>query len=184
MTTLLLEPHQDDAVLFSTFNALRFHAHVVTILESHVQERRGIGVTNASRLAENEAAVCGVLGLEWTQWPYSDADPDWGAVTRALEILDERLEPVRVLAPAVELGGHDHHNQVGSIARMLFGDRLTGYMTYRRHEGKSTGREVEYEPPWVTLKLRALACYRSQIETPAAGCTPWFIGDQREWVEA
>lgn len=181
---MLLEPHQDDAVLFSCFNAIRHRAHVVTVLASQVQEDRGTGITNATREAENEAALVGVLDLSWTQWPYLDSDPDWQAVAAAFTLLDERLQPDLVLAPAVEDGGHEHHSAVGDLAGAIFRGRVTHYMTYRRGEGRSTGVEVEYEPPWVTLKLRALACYRSQIEMAAAGCTPWFVGDQLEWVQA
>lgn len=182
MTAIVLEPHADDCVLFSCWNALRYRAHVVTVFESHVQEARGYGIPQAQREAETEAAMS-MLGLDWHQWPYLDSDPDWTAIGVALTLIKERLTPDRVFAPAVEPGGHDQHNRVGALAVEVFGaDRVTAYLTYTVN-GKSTrGVEVMYEPAWVTLKLRALACYRSQIEASAAGCTPHFVRGLDEYV--
>lgn len=182
MTALILEPHADDAVLFSCWNALRYRAHIVTVLESHVQEQRGYGITQADRLTETAAAMTSVLGLKWDQWPYRDDDPDWAAIRVALGLVKERLEPERVFAPAVEPGGHDHHNRLAALTDEVFGDTVAHYLTYTV-EGKSTnGVEVMFEPAWVTLKLRALACYRSQIETSAAGCTPHFVRGLEEYL--
>lgn len=178
----MFSPHNDDAALFSAFNALRHEAHVVTVLRSEVQNRRH-GISAEQREREDWEAIYDVLGLEWTQWPYLDTDPDWQAVKVAMQALDDRLEPDLVFAPAVEDGGHDHHNRVGQIAQAVYGSRVTSYLTYTV-EGKSTdGTLVEPEPGWVTLKLRGLSCYRSQIETPAAGCTEHFLRGQHEYIK-
>lgn len=181
---IVLEPHADDAVLFSAFNAIRYEALVVTVLSSAVQEARGTGITQAVRLVETMNALA-ELGVTGVQWPYPDVAPDWAAIQEALMILDERLAPERVFAPAVEPGGHDHHNRLGALADEVFGaGRVAHYLTYTI-DGKSTnGVSVLFEPAWVTLKLRALACHRSQIETAAAGCTEHFVRDQHEYIAA
>jgi hypothetical protein len=55
-------------------------------------------------------------------------------------------------------------------------------MTYTRSNGKSRGREVPIERgEWIINKLRAMACYRSQIEIPRLGCWPHFVNDLREY---
>lgn len=176
-STVLLSPHNDDAVLFSTWNLLRHRPHVVTVFLSVKQ--KAYGITAAKRQDEDLAAFR-ILGVRsWKQLPHLDSQPlppTW---------LDELAgEYEFCIAPAVEGGGHEQHNEVGRAALDAFGaERTIRYLTYRRHHGKSDwGREVPYEPAWVALKLQALACYRTQIETVAAGCTPHFAADLREYV--
>lgn len=185
---IVLEPHADDAVLFSCFNLIRYQAHVVTVLASQLQWDRGAEITNHHRVLEGHRAITETLRLRMPdQWPYPDSNPnpDWGAITRALTSLDERLEPDIVFAPAPADDGHEQHNEVGRIAGAVFGPRAVHYLTYTRHGGKQRGGvEVGFKPAWLTLKLRALACYRSQIETEQLGCWPHFAEDLREYVSA
>ena len=55
------------------------------------------------------------------------------------------------------------------------------YLTYKRGSMRSRGTEVPFEPKWAWLKLRALACYQSQVELE--NTMPWFIDDTfREYV--
>lgn len=175
-SVVLLSPHNDDAVLFSTWNLLRHRPDVVTVFRSVRQE--AYGITASDRQFEDVAA-CRILGVpSWRQLPYPDSEPlppGW---------IDELAEKYEFcIAPAIEGGGHEQHNEVGHAALDAFGGRTILYLTYRRLHGKSDwGREVLYKPPWVTLKLRALACYRTQIETADAGCTPHFTADLREYV--
>lgn len=179
---LILEPHQDDTCLFAAFTAIRESAHVVTVLKSKVQEKYGI--TSPQRELENGRAFV-ELGLDpfdgWEQWPYLDDSPDWQAVETAMGMIGERLEPEAVYAPAVEDGGHEHHSRVGEMARSVFGrDRVTHYTTYRRGFGRTVGPvEVVPEPDWIVRKLRALACFESQIREPST--RPWFLDGLREW---
>lgn len=181
MTALLFEPHNDDAALFASFLCLRHRPQVVTVLRSAKQT--AYGVTAAAREAESVEAVAKVLGCDWEQWPYPDTDPDWAAIGVAMRLIKERLEPDRVFAPAWELTGHEHHNRVALVADEVFdAGQVTHYLTYTI-DGKSTnGLPVPFDLDWVLLKLRALACYRSQIEAPAAGCTEHFLRDQHEYV--
>lgn len=180
MTVVAFEPHQDDVVLFASFLAQQNHARVITVLEGHVQASRGLPITQQQRLAENAAAMC-ELGLTLEQWDFRDDRPDWDAVEARMVALERREHPELVLAPAVELGGHEHHNLVGEAARFVFGDeRVQPYLTYRRGETRTVGTRVGFTCDQLARKLRALACFRSQIGEPST--QPWFIGDQREYT--
>lgn len=181
MNAVVLEPHNDDCVLFSAFNALRTSAHVVTVLRSHVQEVRpthGVAITAEEREAETEFAMR-VLGLTHEQWDVPDFRPDWDAVREKLEAL---RDVDHVFAPAVEEDGHEHHNVIGGLAIEVFGaDRVTHYLTYTNGRARSTwGEPVEPGPGMVQKKLRALACYDSQIEHPSTG--HHFLAAQWEFV--
>jgi LmbE family N-acetylglucosaminyl deacetylase len=182
VNAVALEPHSDDVALFAAWSAIRHQAHVITVLESHVQQARGTGITQEKRWVENDCAMHH-LGLSWEQWPLSDSAPDWDACRAMLEELDGDKHPEIVLAPAVEVGGHEHHNRLGDLAGDVFADRVSHYLTYTRDGGKSErGTRVAYEPEWVSRKLRALACYRTQIEVEAAGCTPHFVRGLDEYL--
>lgn len=180
---LILEPHNDDVALFCAFTAARERAHVVTVLRSCNQQELGMGITAEQREAENVQAMQ-ALGCTWKQMPHPDCAPDWEKVKEALVDLDDECEPASIYVPAFEQGGNEQHNRISEIARSLFGDRIAYYLTYTGGPGrvakKSTwGTEVVPEGPWVTAKLRALACYRSQIER---GPRQHFMQDLREYV--
>lgn len=184
MSTVLFSPHNDDAVLFAAHACLEHDPLVVTVLRSQVQEDRGTGITAETREREDGCAFAELGLTDWLQWPYPDVATDWGAVENAMRLLDERVQPERVFAPAPEPLGHSDHNAVGNLAADVFGERVTGYLTYRRGKGRSRGALVTMQPDWVARKLRALACYQSQIAEPST--RPWFVEllDMREWVAA
>lgn len=128
-----------------------------------------------------------ILGLEWRQWQIpdgaSDRDTSRLAVLEGLLVqLDRELQPDLVFAPAQQEGGHADHNLVGWAAERMFGDRYRPYLTYRRGFDRSYGERVEFEPHWPALKLRALACYESQIQEPST--RDWFLGEQWEYTPA
>jgi LmbE family N-acetylglucosaminyl deacetylase len=181
LTALLFQPHSDDAALFAAFTCLHHRPHVVTVLASQLQWDRGTGIKAAEREAEDACAIES-LGCTVEHWPYPDSAPDWGAVENAMRLVDERLQPERVFAPAPEPDGHEQHNAVGNLAHDVFGQRVTGYLTYRREHGRSRSEnEVAFKPSWPALKLRALACYESQIQEPSTRA--WFLElCLREWV--
>ena len=162
VSALFLEPHQDDAVLFACWTLLRHRPHVVTVLRSVNQEANGI--TAAEREAENEEAMA-MLGCDWRQWNHPDNDPNWGVIRRMLEIEDAGGRPTRVFAPwPDEPGAHAQHRRIGELAEAVFGsERVSFYTTYAVGGDKTRRREVPYEREWIPLKLRALACYESQI---------------------
>ena len=176
---IFLSPHNDDETLFGAFTLLRERPRVVTVLRSYIQEQRGTGVTYREREAETEAAL-DVLGItDWEQWQYPDTDPPWHDIRERLG----SLEAERIYAPAVERGGHRHHNAIGRFANSLWPGRVTFYMTYKRwgRDRTTRGNPVPWEHEWVLLKLRALACYRSQICVPETWTTQHFLGSQVEY---
>jgi hypothetical protein len=55
------------------------------------------------------------------------------------------------------------------------------FATYIRGEGRTvTDRPVVGSPDQIGRKLRALACYRSQIAEPS--CQPWFLDGLTEYL--
>lgn len=177
---VLFEPHSDDGVLFAAFSLIRYRPTLITVLSSVKQDR--LGVSQMVRAAETVAA-CVELGIaDFRQWLYPDDGPDWDAVEAAMRVVDDIDQPEIVFAPAVEDGGHEQHSRVGEIASRVFGDRVLSYCTYVRGSLRTrTSSEVPFEPEWVAQKLRAMACYRSQIGLSST--LPWFIDDSiREYM--
>jgi LmbE family N-acetylglucosaminyl deacetylase len=148
-----------------------------------LQERRGTGITDEKRQAE-DAAAFGLLGCTHEALDTTDADPDWDYVESMLRLIIEENEPDRVFAPAPEpYDGHEQHNQIGLLARQLF-PSATGYMTYTNGRERSVGVEVEYEPGWEGLKRAALQCYQSQIVLASTGHHfVRAVEDMREWYQ-
>lgn len=185
MTDLLLAPHNDDEVLWTTWTLLRHDPLVVVCFASHLQELRGTGITARQRTAETVEALS-VLGItRFDQWEYADSL----AADAALEILKQPMRELAaehpdatVWAPAVEDNGHDQHNVVGNLAYTMWPqNQVRPYLTYRRGSGRTVGAEVPFEPDWPALKLQALACYRTQIAEPSTAY--WFIDSGlREYV--
>ena len=175
MTTVLFEPHHDDAVLFACYTLLRVQPHVVTVLSR---------TSDPSRRWETESAMeCLGLGLP-SQWDFPEKTADWDKVGYKMQDLDgSRLEIQHVWAPLVEDGGHEDHNEVGRLASEIFAGRVSFYATYRRGFGRTrTDTEVIPEPDWSAIKFRAMSCYSSQINL--ASTRPWFAASDmlREWV--
>lgn len=180
MTDVFLSPHNDDETLFGSFTLLRHKPLVVVCLRSQVQFDRGYGITSAEREWETGRAMR-VLGCRWVQLPVIDREP-----TRHVADLIEELRRVappettdRVFAPAMEIGGHAHHNLICEIADSIY-ENVEHYMTYTS-EGKSVGRPVPFETDWVYLKTRALSAYRSQ--SSLADCAEHFLREQHEYAQ-
>lgn len=154
---------------------------MVTVLASEVQEAWGI--VNQVRVVENGRAFAHLGVTAHRQWSYSDQEPDWDGIESWLRQSYGEVE--RVWAPAAESGGHEHHNKLAEIAHRVFGDRASYYATYHGSPAIKTVTpyEVSFEPEWVLLKLRALACFESQI---CGGTGSWrhFAESLREYVSA
>lgn len=162
--SLFLAPHNDDETLFGSYTLLRENPHVVVVLRSMVQEERGYGITFADREQETAAALKELGVSSWEQWPIKDTAPNWVAVEIKLRGLP--WAP-KVYAPAVEDGGHPHHNSLGELALRVFPGRVKPYLTYTV-EGKSEwGEPVPVEDGWEERKRAALGCYVSQARHPS-----------------
>ena len=113
MTALVLEPHQDDAALFSAFNAIRHRAHIVCVTAS------------TTRREEESRRAAFELGCTFEQWAEPFTEPDWPDIRRDLEHYDQEHNPELVFAPASTRGGNEQHNTVSVIAGEVFGARVT-----------------------------------------------------------
>lgn len=171
MQSVFLAPHNDDETLFGSFTILRHRPLVLICLKARIQELRGTGGTAIQREHETSRALWWLGDPKWRQLQASDVDPDWDLVEHELRALPASVE--RVFAPAVEDNGHIQHNALGALAFEVFGHRVEPYLTYRRGEGRSRGREVPYEPLWPGQKMRAMSCYETQIQE--ASTAPWFL---------
>ncbi len=179
---LLLSPHNDDCELFCAFTAIRERPYVWVCLKSQMQENR-YGILAETRERETACALTELGSIAWGQSTVLDTDPLMeGRLHQDFRLLFARLGPERVWAPAIEEGGHEQHSLVGEVAQQVFGDRVQPYLTYVRGQGRTVGREVPFEPQWVSRKLRALACYESQIAL-VGNTQPWFMDSTlREYV--
>lgn len=177
---LLFAPHNDDETLFASFTMMRESPLLVVVFDGHLQGmRRGVKITAQQRRAETLAAVNELGCAPPLFMGFSDAAPPSSALSDAIGELIRKTSPEAVWAPAVEPGGHEQHNAVGRIARELFpGTRH--YLTYTRPAGKSVhGTPVAIGPGMIERKLRALACYESQIELE--NCREHFLRGLHEY---
>lgn len=191
---IILSPHQDDVPLFAAFTAIKERPLVVTLFNSYVQTynpslspEEKIRVNAVNRNLEDSRAIA-ELGCEVVTSPLRDDDTELTAksVSAAIiKLLNEMdlPKPWDIWAPAWESGGHHQHN-ITAQAAPLIGKLKGSYLTYT-NAGKSTkGTLVTPEPAWILRKLKALACYESQIEIAALGCWPHFLRSQEEYMEA
>jgi LmbE family N-acetylglucosaminyl deacetylase len=179
VTALFLSPHNDDETLFGAFVIQQQETHVVVVLRSFYEETRWPAATYQVREDETAAAV-GELGATWEQLEHSDIDPAWDDVRESMAEARDGFGWDVVYAPLAEVGGHVHHNRISAIAVDVFGRRVRFYSTYTNLGRSETGRRVEPEPEWIEAKLRALACYRSQIAIP--DMRPHFVRGLDEYL--
>jgi LmbE family N-acetylglucosaminyl deacetylase len=174
MSAILFAPHGDDESLFAAYTCMRERLHVIVCSQDanpDVRRKRSIETTNA----------ISILGCSHQEWPMSAADINWNQA-RELAQAWAKMDPPRVYAPAVHPQGHEQHNRVGELALEVYGDKVIPYCTYAPRGQRQIG-EIEVIPSAdeISRKLRAIACYRTQIENPPT--RPWFFDllDLREW---
>lgn len=177
---LFLSPHCDDETLFGSFTIQKHNPLVVIVFDGHIQAQRGEPITAQQRRAESLAAMNELEVMPPLFLGYPDTDDSPASLSDSLRSLIDRHQPKKVWAPAVEDGGHLQHNLVGRLTRELF-PSMIHYMTYTRTAGKSRGIAVRPAPEMIRRKLRALACYESQITL--ANCREHFLRDLAEYVE-
>lgn len=162
---LLLAPHHDDETLFAAYTLLRYRPHVAVCFDGGTR----YGATSV-RQAETAAATK-MLGCTWEALYEQGGD-----LMTALAPCD----PEQVFAPMPESHGHAEHNIVASIASDLWPDRVVYYTTYTAAGRTVVGDPVPIENGWDVLKVRALACYVSQIAH--RGTRPHFLRPLDEYL--
>ena len=174
MRPILVQPHSDDAVLFACWTLLRVKPLVVTVFDGHVQQMRGLPITPKMRRDEDKAAM-EILGLPEPIYLgfTDDSEPSDGAIFNRLCQCVRGLSDQDLYIPMEESGGHAQHNLVWLACECL--PHTKAYLTYTTRGKSTSANEVPFEPEWIGLKLRALACFESQW-LPAAGCAEHFIG--------
>lgn len=169
MTSVFFAPHNDDEALFGAFTIIRHRPHVVVCFPS----ARDYGDTERRR--DESSQACAVLGAaSLTQWDGTDLQV-------RMRLIDEHAKPSRVFAPH-ETTSHPDHYAVFEAASRVFGDRLVRYHTYDggpAHKIRQPSLEVPFEPAWIEMKLRALLCYRTQLQHPRAAA--FFANDLAEY---
>lgn len=161
-------PHSDDETLFGAFTIIRERPRVVVCCPS-----TGDYGTTADRFAETCAAtaILGAAGAE--QWACA-----LGGLALAMAAFDQRWRPPVAWAPHPR-ASHPDHVAVSEAARQIFGDRVRFYHTYEETGKVRSGTLVDFAPAWVGQKLRALACYATQIGHPRAH--KFFTQDLQEY---
>jgi LmbE family N-acetylglucosaminyl deacetylase len=163
---LFLAPHNDDETLFGALSIQREQPLVVVVFEAYLQGKRGALITPQQRRNETLAAMK-ILGVHVEFMGLRDdvvIEPTFLANDFCLKFKDRQIESV--FAPAIEIGGNVHHNLVGQAANLQWPGIVRHYTTYTS-AGKSRGYPVPKQPDWIAKKLRALACYESQIAEPS-----------------
>lgn len=181
MPEVLLSPHHDDETLFASFICQRQSPHIIACLDE-----------GEERLGEFNLATS-FLGCTWEQWDIPAEKPNWARAERFIAQLASVYDHCYAPAFNFEANGHSperqprtgwgilQHDMIGMYAARHFEGRVTHYTTYRRWHGREKGKEVEVlEPDWIERKLKALACYSSQIANPAT--RPHFLESLREYV--
>lgn len=155
---------------------------MITVLSDATYQQSRFGILKEQRMNENGQALFWLQASdEWRLLNFSDENPDWKQVEDHLFMLDAAHLPEIVLAPMYEVGGHCQHNALALAAIEVFGGRCRGYATYKRgHTRTQTDFEVPHEPEWPAKKLRAMACFASQINL--ANTRPWFSNWDREFM--
>lgn len=180
---VFFSPHNDDEALFGAYTLMRYRPLVVNTLWCDVQESRGADWPRASTRARESHEAMKCLELEHQQWGILESDPDIHEIVKQMMHLCKTYQPTLVFAPAIEKGGHRHHNLVAMAATAAFPKTiLKHYLTYTE-AGKSTSdRAVVTEPSWPEMKIRLLGYYISQ-SSQGPGAQPHFFRDQMEYYE-
>jgi LmbE family N-acetylglucosaminyl deacetylase len=164
LKSILIAPHADDESLFASFICQRFSPEIVVCYDE-------------GRNETELAAAAGILGCEWSSLGFQKGQPKVSALSKAFSRHYGKVD--QIFAPAFEREGHEEHNLVAHAALRAYGNRVQYYLTYApRGERSRHGTEIIPETPWVGRKLRALACYESQLYHA------WFFRllDLREWM--
>lgn len=181
---LLLHAHSDDIPLWMSFSALKWGGDMlgVTMFDSFVQPSRGFsGCDWLTRRKEDEAAF-EILGVTPRFAGFRDDMPDWDGVKGWLVDLRRNNRFDQIYIPAIETGGHEHHNELGRIAGAIWPE-ATRCLSYTKAGKSRSDKQVPCNGEMIYRKMQALCCYKSQITIDGLGCAPHFLRDQYEYYQ-
>jgi LmbE family N-acetylglucosaminyl deacetylase len=173
---ILLSPHNDDETLFAAYTLIRHRPRVIIVTDSYIQFNRGDNITAEQRREETMQAM-EILGCPVEFWGLRDDKLSATEIVHKCKQIGPQNE---VFAPAVQ-GGNPQHDLVGQLAQKIF-PKFTLYTTYTRTELWTRGtREIVPTENEKELKLKALACYQSQINLLATRHHFEAVMDKSEW---
>lgn len=176
---LFISPHNDDETLFGAFTILRERPLVLIVTDSARQASKGI--TAEQRRIESQNALR-VLGAPSAFLGIQDRDLEaWDLDTKLSHFLEEFGPFSHAYYPALEKDGNVDHNLISRVCDRIFAGISTRYLTYTTAGKSRSANRVEFSPPWIQSKLKALACYRSQILEPST--LDHFLRDQYEYYQ-
>lgn len=180
---IFISPHNDDAVLFGSFTIQREKLMVLTVFDSYRQVERGHEACSRSARRREDTQAMKELGQDdvFFGGVPDNLPPD--LIEKAVRLTFEDYAALEIWVPAEEQGGNEQHNLVARVGPEMFPRAKTHrYLTYTA-AGKSTfGVPVQCTGAMVRKKLRALACYQTQIEIDELGTWPHFLRDQHEYL--
>jgi LmbE family N-acetylglucosaminyl deacetylase len=196
---LFISPHNDDETLFGAFTIQRERPHVLVVFDSFVQVARGD--KNCDAITRRHETCAAVLELLRTFPSHHQPlfagvrdDFDTNNLGRALRQIDDAIfahlevdlsDVEEVWYPSIEIpagAGHPHHDLVSMVAGTRFEKaKKTRYLTYARGMKSREGERVPFDGAMLRRKLKALACYTSQLNNPTT--IDHFWRDQREYYE-
>lgn len=166
---VLFAPHADDEALFASFVLQRARPRVVICFPS-VRDY-GDTFTRAEE-SRQAAAILGAGPVEqWTGLELKE---------RMRELVAAHGMPAEVWAPSLD-ASHADHVAVAAAALEVFGSLVRRYHTYNGARVRGGREIVPPAPDAIERKIRALACYRSQLAHPRSSA--FFLDDQREHEE-
>lgn len=187
MRAALLVPHVDDETLFASSFIMRYDPDIYICYLPRGQDERN---TRENELQDALQELHGDFTYSWlgafegeTLATLEERLVNWLPPASFLDRKRNAFYYDHIIAPCPYEDGHVEHNLVGELALKVYGPAyVTLYHTYGRTQGRvRLDNEITLDPPEVSRKLRALACYRSQIEHEAR--RPWFTSmlDLAEW---
>jgi LmbE family N-acetylglucosaminyl deacetylase len=163
--SILFAPHSDDEALFCAYTIMREKPLVVIVTDAHRQTNRGeVGCDAETRWKETVEAMK-ILDCPVIRLGMKDFELDYHIFGTFLQRSMEGFDIV--YCPAIQEGNPDH-DIISRACQAVFGDKCKLYSTYAKGEWWTKGNveivptEEEYE-----LKMKALDCYKSQINLPS-----------------
>lgn len=184
MKALFISPHDDDSTLFGAFSIMRDNCDVLVVYDSYVQVTRGADwCDRRTRHNETDKSLA-VMGIGHHKRCGLRDD-----VAYEVDRLRDGFNFIgydRFYIPRYHSEGHAQHNLV-SLAAQRAVEKLEPYRsvifygTYTTQGKMKLATEVVPTPDMIQRKLRALACYESQIRLE--NTREHFLRELKEYIE-